>query len=72
MTVLSFGPDTSEYEIYQGCLGAAWFVRLADRFWTSDIIGVGRDRKHAVAIMRSHKAERDRMQRRNPVFLFAA
>lgn len=71
MTVLSFGPDTSGYEIYQGMLGAAWFVRQNDCGYTS-IIGFGRDRDHAFAIMRSHKAERERMQRLNPVFFFAA
>lgn len=71
MTTLSFGPDTSGYEIYQGALGAAWFVRLNDVGYTG-IIGIGRDRNHAIAIMRSHKAERERMQRANPFFLFAA
>lgn len=70
--MLPFGPDTSEYEIYQGTLSAAWFVRLGDGFWTSDIIGIGRDRDHAIAIMRSHKAERERMQHLSPIFSFAA
>ena len=71
MTILSFGPDTSGYEIYEGVLGSAWFVRQKDCGHTS-LIGIGRDKDHADAIMRSHKAERERLQRENPVFLFAA
>lgn len=56
MTVLPFGPDTLGYEIYQGALGPAWFVRQND-FGYASHIEFGRDRDHALAIMRSHKAK---------------
>ena len=71
MTVASFGPDISEYEIYQGKLRSAWFVRQ-NGFDFTTIIGVGRDQDHAIAIMQTHKAEQDNLQRENPIFLFAA
>ena len=72
MTALSFGPDTSDYQVYQGVLGAAWIVRYGSETGYNPIIGVGRDRDHALAIVHSHKAEQDRMERINPVFFLAA
>jgi len=67
MTVLGFGADYKEYQIYEGALGAAWFVRYG-----AQLVGVGRDREHAIAIAKSDRLRQEQWQRENPVFLFAA
>lgn len=67
MTVLAFGPDCREYQIYEGTLGAAWFVRFG-----AQLVGVARDRGHAMDIAKSDRLQRERLQREQPIFFFAA
>lgn len=67
MTVLPFGEVDSEYSIYQGALGSAWFVRMGNH-----LIGVGRDREHAQAIAKADRLRTERARRESQVFFLAA
>lgn len=67
MTILGFGPEGNEYSIYEGALGAGWFVRVGKH-----LVGVGRDSQHAHDIARADRLRIERERKENPVFFLAA